>query len=221
MLVLGPVVDQQEQSRAGNALDQAVEKRLRLSIDPVQVFEHRDDRLRLTLAQEQSLEAVERKVATLRLVQSSPCPFVHGHVDQGQQGRKIWLQGPVEGQELPRDLLADTPGIVARLDPKVFAQEMSDRLIGSGFRIGYIGYCGALEEQPVMDPVGTGELPEQSRLAEARFPHDSNDLAPARPGQLESVPQLVQLGIAPDEPREASRRARCFGVYDSGEAKRG
>ena len=60
-----------------------------------------------------------------------------------------------------------------------------------------------------MDPVGTGELPEQSRLAEARFPHDSNDLASARPGQLESVPQLAQLGIAPDEPREASRR-RCL-----------
>ena len=132
-----------------------------------------------------------------------PCPVVHRHVDQGQQGRKVWLQGPVEGQKLPRDLLADPPSIVARLDPEVLAQEMSDRLIGSSFRI---GYRGALKEQPVMDPVGVGELPEQSRLAEARFPDDSDDLAPARPGQLQSMPQLVHLGVAPDESREAARR---------------
>ena len=65
MLILGAVVDQQEQSGARNALDQAVEKRLSLSIDPVQVLKHRDDRLRLALAQEQPLEAVERTVATL------------------------------------------------------------------------------------------------------------------------------------------------------------
>jgi hypothetical protein len=39
VLVLRPVVDGKEDGRGRQALDQAVEERLRLAVDPVQVFE--------------------------------------------------------------------------------------------------------------------------------------------------------------------------------------
>ena len=51
VLVLGAVVDQQEQAGGWQALHQAIEERLGLRIDPVQVLEHQQERLFLTLAQ--------------------------------------------------------------------------------------------------------------------------------------------------------------------------
>ena len=39
MLVLGPIGYQQQDARRPQALDQAVEQRLRLAVDPVQVLE--------------------------------------------------------------------------------------------------------------------------------------------------------------------------------------
>src|SRR5262249_46044923 len=49
VLILRAVVDQEEDAGGGQALDQAVEERLRLGIDPVQVFEDQQQRLHLAL----------------------------------------------------------------------------------------------------------------------------------------------------------------------------
>ena len=55
VLVLGPVVDhEQEQARRRQALDQAVEQRLRLAVDPVQVLEDHQERLLPALPQQQA-----------------------------------------------------------------------------------------------------------------------------------------------------------------------
>ena len=50
VLVLRAVVDEQEQAGGGQALDQAVEDRLGLGVDPVQVLEDQEQRLYLALA---------------------------------------------------------------------------------------------------------------------------------------------------------------------------
>ena len=50
MLVLGTVVDQEEQAGRRQPLNQAVQEGLRLGIDPVQVFEDQQQRLHLTFA---------------------------------------------------------------------------------------------------------------------------------------------------------------------------
>ena len=70
MLLLGSVIHQEQQVGGGKALRQAVQERLGLGIDPVQVLEHYQERPDLALPQEQPLDPVERPLATLRGVES-------------------------------------------------------------------------------------------------------------------------------------------------------
>jgi hypothetical protein len=51
VLVLGPVVHQEEHLGRGQAVQEAVKKRLRSRIDPMQIFTEQEQRLHLTLAQ--------------------------------------------------------------------------------------------------------------------------------------------------------------------------
>ena len=58
MLILRPVVHQQQQTCRGDAVDQDVEKRLGLGVEPVQVLTDEEQRLVETFAQQQALEGV-------------------------------------------------------------------------------------------------------------------------------------------------------------------
>ena len=69
VLVLRAVVDQQQEPGRRQALDQAVEQGLGLGIDPVQVLEDQEQRLRLAFAQEQPLERVQGALAALRRIE--------------------------------------------------------------------------------------------------------------------------------------------------------
>lgn len=66
VLVLRPVVDERQQTRSREALDQAVEQRLGLGIDPVKVLEDDDDELHLGLAEEQALDRLQGASPALR-----------------------------------------------------------------------------------------------------------------------------------------------------------
>ena len=66
MPVIQPVVDQQEQVRRRQALAQALEQRLRLGIQPVQILADQQQGLYLTLAQQHPLEREECVLAALR-----------------------------------------------------------------------------------------------------------------------------------------------------------
>ena len=68
MLVLRPVVDQEQEPGRGQALHQGVEQGLRLGIDPVQVLEDQQQRLHLAFAQQHALEGVEGVLAALRWI---------------------------------------------------------------------------------------------------------------------------------------------------------
>src|SRR3972149_2516082 len=56
--VLGPVVDEQQDSRPGQALDQAVEEDPGLAVDPVEILEDEQDGLDLALAEQQPPDGV-------------------------------------------------------------------------------------------------------------------------------------------------------------------
>ena len=57
VLVLGPVVDEEQQPGGRQALHQAVEQRLGLGVDPVEILEDQQQRLDLALAEQQALDA--------------------------------------------------------------------------------------------------------------------------------------------------------------------
>src|SRR5712691_5711578 len=59
VLVLGPVVDEEQQARRREALHEAVEESLGFRIDPVEVLEDGHHGLHLTLPKEQPLDTVE------------------------------------------------------------------------------------------------------------------------------------------------------------------
>ena len=100
MLVLGAIVDQQEDAGARETLHQAVEERLRLAIDPVKVLEDEEQRLHLALTEQQALDGLERSLAALRGIEGLPAELFHGDVEQGEEGR----QGRPEGGSRVRSL---------------------------------------------------------------------------------------------------------------------
>ena len=94
MLVLRPVVDQQEHPGGGQALDQAVEERLRLGVDPVEVLEDHEQRLPLALSQQEALDGVEGALAALGGSSACHVRIVDGHIEQRQQGGERSARGP-------------------------------------------------------------------------------------------------------------------------------
>ena len=65
MLVLGAVGDEKQEASGGKRVHEAVEPRLGLRVDPVQVLENEQQRLDLTLAEDQAPGGVERVLPAL------------------------------------------------------------------------------------------------------------------------------------------------------------
>ncbi len=110
MLVLGPVVDEQQEPGRRQALDQAVEQRLGLGVDPVEVLEDHEERLDLALPEQEPLDGVERPLAALAGIERLPHGVLDGYIEERQQRRQDRLEGPIQRQELAGHLLADRRG---------------------------------------------------------------------------------------------------------------
>ena len=134
--VLGPVVDEEQEARRGQALDEAVEQGLGLAVDPVQVLEDHHQRLDLALAQQQALDRVERLLAPLERIEGLPGRLVHRHVEERQEGGHDGRERRGERQDLPGDLLPDLPRVVAALDREVAAQQLDHGQVGRGLAVG-------------------------------------------------------------------------------------
>ena len=89
MLVLGPVVDEQEGPGRGKALDEAVEQGLRLGIDPVQVLEDHEHRLPLALPEQEVLDRVERALPALGRIERLPAGVIPGTSRRARKAGRI------------------------------------------------------------------------------------------------------------------------------------
>ena len=110
MLVLRPVINQQQEPGGGQALDQAVQQGLGLGIDPVQILEDQQQRLHLTFTEEQALEAVERPLAPLGRIKRQKRAVRPAGPPGGPAARDRLLEGLVERQDLPRHSGAEVRG---------------------------------------------------------------------------------------------------------------
>ena len=201
MLVLGPVVDEEQEAGRGQALDEAVEQRLGLGVDPVEVLEDHEQRLDLALPEQQPLDRLERALPALRRVEGVPRGILHGDVQQRQERRQERLQRAVQHQELAGHALADRPRVVALLDPAVRLQEVDDGQVRRGLPV---RDRAALEHEPPVGAVRPRELPDEPRLPDAGLAHDGDRLAMARGGALERLGELLELALAPDEAGQAA-----------------
>ena len=87
MLVLGPIGDEEQQTRRGKPVDQAIEPRLRLRIDPVQVLEDQQHRLAAALAEDEARESLERVLATLAGLELRPPRAPDRHAEKRFESR--------------------------------------------------------------------------------------------------------------------------------------
>ena len=71
-MVVGPVVDEEQDRGGGQAGDQTIEKALSLGIDPVKVLHRDDKRLHPTLPQEEALHGGQRAMTALRRIERLP-----------------------------------------------------------------------------------------------------------------------------------------------------
>ena len=92
VLVLGPVVDEEEDAGGRQALHEAVEKRLGLGIDPVEVFEDQQQRLDLTLAQQQALECVQGPLPALERVEGLPLGVFDWYVQERDRAGRVGIR---------------------------------------------------------------------------------------------------------------------------------
>src|SRR4029453_11936638 len=124
VLVFGPVVHEQQQARRAEAVDQAVEERLGLAVDPVEILEDQEEGLLAGFPEQQPPYGVERALAALARVKGLPRGIVHGHVEQGQQRRQRRLERAIEREQLARHLLAALAEVVPLLDLEVALEEV-------------------------------------------------------------------------------------------------
>ena len=73
MLILRPVVHQQQQARCPQAVDQSIEQRLGLAVDPVEILDDPEQRLLSGFPQQQPLHTIERALAPLGGGKRLPC----------------------------------------------------------------------------------------------------------------------------------------------------
>ena len=88
VLIFRPVVHEQQQPGGRQTLDQPIEQRLGLGVDPVQVFEDDQQRLHLALPQQEPLHRLQGAPAALRRIEGLPLRVLGRHVEQRQKRRQ-------------------------------------------------------------------------------------------------------------------------------------
>ena len=72
MLVFGTVIHQEQEAGGRQTVHQAIQKRLGLGVDPVQILHDQEHGLHLALPHQQALEGVQGELAALRRVEGLP-----------------------------------------------------------------------------------------------------------------------------------------------------
>ena len=203
VFVLGPIVHEQQKTGRAQAFHEPVEQGLRLAIDPVQVLKDRQQRLHLALAQQQTLDGIERVLAALGGVQRLPCGVLDRYVEQREEWRQQRLERAVQAKHAPEHLVAHLAMVVTVADLEVALQQIDDWQVAAGLAI---GNGRRVQHEPTLHPVRVGELVHQPGFADTGLTHDGHHLATSGRGLAQPVAQMLDLGIAADEARETSQR---------------
>ena len=119
MLVFRSIIDEGQQLGGAEALHEAVQQRLRVAVDPVEVLEDQQQRLCLAFPDEQSLDDLDGSLPTLGRVERLPPGIVHRHVEEGEQRRVQRFEPRIEPGDPADDLRPDLLGIVPIIDLEV------------------------------------------------------------------------------------------------------
>src|SRR5215470_6907367 len=135
MPILGAVGHQEKNSRRGDSLTERVQKPLRLTIDPVQVFKDQAQRLIQALAQEQLLERVKRPLSAnlrIHLLQRRGLFF---NAQQGKQIGQRVFQVAVQHEDFATHLFPPFPLINLRLNVEVALEQFDEGQVRRGLPV--------------------------------------------------------------------------------------
>ena len=124
VLVLGAIVHQQQHAGVGDRVGQQVEKRLRLGIDPVEVFKGHYQWMIQTLAEHQSFDCVQRAPLAQLRIHCGQRIIAVDDSEQRVQIRERVTQGAVENHGLARYFLAALARVVFSRDLKISVQQV-------------------------------------------------------------------------------------------------
>jgi hypothetical protein len=136
VLVVRAIGDQEQEAGRRQALDEGVEARLRLGIQPVEVFDDHEQGVRLAGTEHELLDGLERLLAALRGIKGLPLGIRDRHVQESQDGRHQGREGCIEAQELSGDLVADRRSRIALIELEVLLEQVNDWPIGDRLVIG-------------------------------------------------------------------------------------
>ena len=119
VLVLGAIAHQQEEPRRWQAVDQEVQKRLGLGVDPVQVLHDQEERLDLAFPAPEVLEGVQGPLAALVRIKGRPQRILDRDFQERADGGQRGLQGWIQRQEPAGDLLTHGLDVIVALNLKV------------------------------------------------------------------------------------------------------
>src|SRR5438876_2708917 len=157
--VLGAIVDEEQYRCRGQALHEAVEQGLRLRVDPVEILQHQDEGLDLTLAEEQPLHRIERDLAALGRLENPKAVLLGESVEEPENGRDHVLECRVQGEQMSGNLGAYRAGVITLVDAEIGLQEIDDGEIAGGPAI---GDSAGLENPTPVDTMGVGQLVEET-----------------------------------------------------------
>jgi hypothetical protein len=106
VLVLWAVIDEQQQAHRPQGVDEPIEERLTLGVDPVEVFEQDDHGLTAALVQQQHPHRFQRAVTALLGVEAFPPRVIDRGAEEPEARRHEGLEGHVEGRQLADDHLS-------------------------------------------------------------------------------------------------------------------
>ena len=195
VLVLGPVVDEEQQARraAGSrpGCRAGPGSRRRSSAGP-----RRPASSGCTWLSRSSSRLTASRVRWRRCgrVQGLPGGVLDRHVEQRQQrpAASARARGPASSS-LPVTFSRISRWSSRSLDLEVALEQVDHGQVAGGLAV---GDRGALEDQPALGPMGVGELVDEARLAHARLAHDGDHLAVAR-----AAPARGAGGAAPSRRR--------------------
>ena len=202
MAILGPVVDHHQNLRGADSVGEQLQQRLGLRVNPVQVLEDDDERLVEALAHDEALDRLARAAASNGSVHLVEARVARRNSEQREQMRQRIFERAVERQHLAGDLFAPRALVVTVGDTKISFEQVDHRQIRRRLAV---RERKRLEHQAFALPAHL-EFVEQARLADSRLGHGGDDLPAAAARLIERLVELLELGAAADELRQAARR---------------
>jgi hypothetical protein len=194
VLIFRSVADKQEHTGGRQALDEAVQKRLRFTVNPMEVLGHQDQGSDLALAQQQLFDGLQEALAALRRVERLPECILSWNLQEHKERRQDRLYRCLQLQKLIGDLRHDRLSIIASVKLKVVLEQINDGPIGHRLAI---RVRPGREDPPAIGLICPDELVAQTGLPDPWLPNNARYLPPPLPHLCQQVFQNGELPLAP------------------------